>query len=287
MAALRILLLGGVLTLAVVSPALAGSHGARELISVSPVIVQRTIDPGGQTFVELRVANTTTSAQTFEVRVVDFAAPERSSQDKQYRPSGQGASGFLNVEAPTFELAAGASRAVRVRVRIPADTAPGGRYATLFLQTRPAASGTVGISASIGVPFLLTVDGELHRKLEISLRGPRLHLTGKAMRWRVVVRNRGNVHERVGTVVAFDPLVGEVVRQKLVKRFVLPGATRSFPIEVQAGGAKLVMEGSARWDAGNGRTGTASHRAFVAEWWLLAAFVAAIGLLVWRLRRQV
>jgi hypothetical protein len=81
---------------------------------------------------------------------------------------------------------------VGVRVSAGRGLAPGDRPALVLLTARSAGGAGIGVRVRIGVPVEVRVPGVVRRRLELGA----LHVRGR--RLELVVRNSGNVAERLG-----------------------------------------------------------------------------------------
>lgn len=64
---------------------------------------------------------------------------------------------YINLDAGSFILNPGESKEVKATIRIPSDAGSGGRYALIYLHTKPVTTGQMGIVSAITVPVMITL----------------------------------------------------------------------------------------------------------------------------------
>jgi hypothetical protein len=99
---------------------------------------------------------------------------------------------LISLRTTRVVVAAGRVGSVGLHVSVGRGLPPGDRPALVLLTARSAGGAGIGVQVRIGVPVEVRQSGVVRRRLELGalrLRGRRLDL---------VVRNRGNVAERIG-----------------------------------------------------------------------------------------
>lgn len=130
-------------------------------VTISPVRLELSGDPGSVARGEFKIFNEQKEAQIFYSDFENFEA-----RDESGAPFFVGNQGDLAswIDAPReISVPSGASRTVPFTVAIPADTEPGGHFAAIFLGTASGASGAgqVLISGKVGILVLLRVNGPI------------------------------------------------------------------------------------------------------------------------------
>jgi len=211
---LTILLVLGVVRVAAPAPVAAVVS-----IGVTPSVVQLEAGSGAEVKRELTVSNEGDEPleATTGVTVLDGAEDAR------------GAVSWVTVDPPRIELDPEERQVLTVTVDVPADLASGGYYAVVTITTtaRPVEDGDVAVAGEVGVPLLITVDGES----EVTLRpvverfAAVLEPDGRTG-FRAEVRNDGNTHAVLrGTLESDDdaaPIEDAAFRGPTL---LLPGAT--------------------------------------------------------------
>ncbi|HST13910.1 MAG TPA: hypothetical protein VLJ44_03535 [Gaiellaceae bacterium] len=180
---MRVLLLP-LLALAAVAPASAGAPRRSGLV-VWPA--RATLVAGSAT--TLHVANHTRASVSVAVRSMGLALDLRGSP-RLVRSS----AGTPLVSARTMRVVVGPGAVGSIGVRVSAGRglAPGDRPALVLLTARSAGGAGIGVRVRIGVPVEVRVPGAVRRRLELGA----LHMRGR--RLELIVRNSGNVAERLG-----------------------------------------------------------------------------------------
>lgn len=263
------------------------------MITVSPAVVERTVPRGESRVVDIEVANQTRDPWSFDLGTQDVVPDSKARGGlRMVDAHAGGARAWLDARQGTFALAPTATAVLKVTITVPRNAAPGGHYASLYVQTRPRA-GSVRIAARVSVLFLVTVDGDLRRDLAVSARPVRrVLLRDTDAHWRVELRNRGNVHEVFGGELRVRGLLGQRLRAPLRPMIVLPGTRRVQTVGVEARSAPDLLSGTVRWQLAGKETpaqhqdSRAAGRVGVLPWWALLVAAAAIGLVAWRRRRS-
>lgn len=224
-------------------------------VGVKPLRTELMIEPGASETAVLQIINS--ENQTIQVRPVievytendeaGFPVPTDLPMDDPRNPTS-----WITFEEKVIELAPNASKDIRFTVTIPADTEPGGRYASVIYEPVVTAGEVVHVRARVASLLLITVAGTEIRAgtLEsFSLQDNRI-LGDQPVAFAIQVANSGNVHlkpsgwikltEKItGTQLKsiaryVDPKTGkEVVADKMPVNIinqgsVLPGSKRTF-----------------------------------------------------------
>ena len=229
------------LLLAVAVPLIFSPTAAADItISVTPSLLEFAVDPGARFEEIITVTNEGTDRAVVRVNV---SAPEDASSELS-------AERYIQVDSPEFALSSRQKKEVRVSVTIPEDAAPGGLYATIFIQTSPSRIGSGGDSsfaggsgfgARIGAKFIttvrgpgLTLDGGLAKLVPVAAGPGRIG-------FRIEIENTGNVHLVPKGEIEVQDEDGNVVGDFTLPETpaILPGVTKSFrlrgAVDVPAG----------------------------------------------------
>jgi hypothetical protein len=112
-------------------------------------------------------------------------------------------------------LAAGGAAAATIVVRVGPRASPGDHPSLVVFATRPRSTGGVGVRLRVGVVVVVRVPGAIVHRLRLA----RIRLVHRTLT--VVVRNRGNVVERVGPATLHVRLGSRLLR--VPPRELLPG----------------------------------------------------------------
>ncbi|MCW2961666.1 MAG: hypothetical protein JWM25_1158 [Thermoleophilia bacterium] len=196
----------------------------------------------------------------------------------------RGAGAWLTASPTSISIPAGEERDVRVRIAVPQGARIGGAYATLGILNPPSEAGEgVPIGLDTQVTFLLRVAGDYRRALDVELTpaGDRFRWRAGTVRWTLVMRNTGDLHENVSGAVVVDGLIAGSRRLPLDSGVLLPGETRTQQFDVELRDAPDVLDANVRIDRDAADDARAdSPRVYVLPWWLLVV-VGVLGLVVW------
>jgi hypothetical protein len=144
-------------SLALCTPASAGLAvaGAKYMGEIAP----------GETYVHTITVSTkpTDAAMDIVIDVMGFG----QGADRGYttlpavQDTGQySARPFITLDASSFTLKPGESKTVKATIAVPKNAGAGGRYAMIYIHTKPGGGGTTGVAAAIGVPVMATIKGQ-------------------------------------------------------------------------------------------------------------------------------
>jgi hypothetical protein len=184
---MRVLLV--LVALAAVAPASAGVTPRGGLV-VWPA--RATISAGGAA--TLHVANHTRRPVSVVVRTMGLALDVRGAPRLVRSSAG---TRLVSLRQTRVIVLAGGVASVGLRVSATRELPPGDRPALVLLAARSAGGAGIGVQVRVGVPVEVRIPGAVRRLLELG------RLRVRARRLELVVRNRGNVAERLarGSVV--------------------------------------------------------------------------------------
>jgi hypothetical protein len=223
-------------------------------LTISPAIVDNTVNAGASFTVPITLGNITSRAVPIEVskgRLETDQTPDAASQAKY------DISNWFSVDTMSFLLPAQERRTVNVTVNVPLNAEPGGHYATVFFgalaPSTGSASGETLLNARVGVVFLLTVRGEINAGAEIDggIETNSMQWDAGATHFTFAVRNTGNVHfQPQGTLVIKDVFGRKVKELPMPVGVVLPGAKRTYDLTWERGVRPGIYSASVKVDAG-------------------------------------
>lgn len=188
-------------------------------VGVTPSVVQLEAGVGAEVERELTVSNEGDEplAATTGVTILDGAGEAR------------GAASWVTVDPPRIELDPEERQVLTVTVDVPADLASGGYYAVVTVTTasRAVQGGGAAVVGEVGVPILITVDGEGEATTApvVERFAAVLESDGRTG-FRAEIRNDGNTHAVLrGTLESDDddaPIEDVAFRGPTL---LLPGAT--------------------------------------------------------------
>jgi hypothetical protein len=141
---------------------------------ISPVLVEPTINKGQSLVVPLTISNPTNFVGGDEFVVDDFTASTQENGTPRLLLNGAVADprhNFKSLVSPisNITIPSKGSANVNVVITVPSDANSGGYYGTVRLVPAgtPSGGGNVGLTASVGTLFLVTVPGNLVEKLDL------------------------------------------------------------------------------------------------------------------------
>lgn len=156
------------------SAATTQSNQVANGFQVSPVLVEPTINKGQNLVVQLTVSNPTNFVSSDEVVVDDFTASTQENGTPRLLLNGAVADPRHNFKAlvspiSNITIPPKGMTYVNVTISVPANANSGGYYGTVRLVPAgtPSGGGNVGLTASVGTLFLVTVPGNLVEKLDL------------------------------------------------------------------------------------------------------------------------
>ncbi|HUC87940.1 MAG TPA: DUF916 domain-containing protein [Candidatus Binatia bacterium] len=141
---------------------------------ISPVLSEITIDKGQSQTVPITVTNPTDVVSNDQVVVDDFTASTQENGTPNLLLNGQVADPRHNFKSlvdpiPNISIPPKGTASVEVTLSVPPGANSGGYYGTVRIVpvTSGNGNGNVGLTASVGTLFLVTVPGNLIEKLDL------------------------------------------------------------------------------------------------------------------------
>jgi hypothetical protein len=153
--------------------AVTSANNQANTLKVSPVRSDISVKPGENKTVEVTVTNLTKADITVQPYENDFIAkgedgtPALILNDNQYAPT-HSLKRFM-LPLGSFAVPAGKAKAVKVIIAVPTTAQPGGYFGAIrFAPANPADGGQVNLNASVASLMLLTVEGPMTEKLNVT-----------------------------------------------------------------------------------------------------------------------
>ncbi len=237
---------------------------------ISPVAIEATLEPGGERTERIRIRNLEDAPLEFTV-TASGAAPDGRVGGGLFPVSEQ--DGVVDAGAwvePMVDRVTIPPRTVswiEVRIAPPANATPGGHYAAVGIDLVPVEEGSAGLTVGAWVLLLLTIEGEVVSDAVARLEPTRRLSIGGPPQWRLLVENRGNVHQPVQGVVEVAVRPGGVRELEVARQWAFPGQERVF--EVGSGGEArpLPRRIRASYASRDGSLEAGPATAWVIPWW--------------------
>lgn len=182
---------------------LAGSavsiHSAHA-VSITPALIEASAAPGEIASFSITVLNDEQEPRAILPTIQKFI-PLGTDGRQQFLPAEDvsGLPSWTLIDTTNLILQPGERRPVNIRVQVPAEAVPGGRYQAVFFSSVPVGQGAqanVGFQARIGALVFFTVKGDVPTRLTIARfaladTGTQTNLSGSAS---VKIHNDGMGH---------------------------------------------------------------------------------------------
>ncbi len=211
--------------------------------TIGPGKTEVFLDPGEETIREIKITNRTGRAVDFRITTEDFRGTATGETPLQLLGTERGPYSlvdYLDPETQEFTLGHGQRMILPVKISIPEDAEPGGRYGAVLVSALPPplegeeaeerAKGQVRVIGRIGSLFFVRVKGDVEE--EGSLTGfktadnSQVYVKGP-IDFELFYENTGSVHlnpyGKIEIKNVFGRKVGEM---ELDPWFTLPGSLR-------------------------------------------------------------
>ncbi len=238
-------------------------------LSVSPHTFELDFFPGETREAKIKIGNKSEVAFPMIVKVVDFTAAEKTGEmlfDESSQDPSFASRFWFKIENPNFILDAGETREVHFTIEAPENAEPGGHYATMlfvpqlpsfyFKEDQPRAIPIIGVLflssvktfslepkiqkkieiVEFSVPkkerlvilenLLSSIIGSVTQAAEITIaKNPPSNFT-------LLIKNNDIYHIKpFGKILIYNLFGKKVAETEVPQKTILPGKTRSFPIE--------------------------------------------------------
>jgi hypothetical protein len=234
MQTLRILFLFIVISLiGVISPCQIRAEDSATSLAVSPAVIEDIVKPGSDVDQTISIVNLTDIPLPIKATPRNFIPNEGV---EGVSSTAFDASAWFKIEPADFILQPKQEMSVKVTITAPADTEPGGHYATVYFEPlipQSAVSPTSSISlARVGVLAFLIAPGDIHEKLDITHSSLRKWQMTGPVPFSLELENKGNIHTMPSAVFAIDNMFGQKVGELMLPHLtILPGTKRTFEME--------------------------------------------------------
>jgi len=258
-------------------------------IIVGPVRQELFLDPGETDSVEVRFYNQSEEPISGTVSIVDFVVsgtdggPKLIDDPSAASPKYSGAK-WVTIPYSQVTIAPTNRISVPVRIAVPANAAPGGRYVAIYFQptgATPSSSGS-GVSSRVASLLYIRINGEITENAIITrFYAPSFFEYGPVTA-NTEILNRGDYHIRPKAIIAMTNAFGGLVDQvSLTENNIFPETSRIFETQVGPkwlfGRYKLSLMGSY---GATGRALEAVTYVWVMPWRIIAIVTLTIILAI-------
>jgi len=267
------------------------SYGASTGLTIQPVKVSQTVEPGKSVLGEITLKNESDSAVKVEVTIEDFI-PAIGSANIQFVGRAEGVTtvrDWITLNVPdSFVFERGQSRSITYKIEAPPDAEPGGHFGVAFFKaTETNKQGQLKVGTRVGVLVFVTVPGnQLQKGRVLDFSAPKFVQKGPVP-FTIKFENTGTVHfEPKGTITVTNIFGKEVGKVQVAGQAVLPTGVRDLAAAWDVSGLLL-----GRYVAeinivdGEGNELTANRIAFYAfPIWYVLSFIAVVIILFFGLK---
>lgn len=272
------------------------------LVNITPVRIESTVDPGNVTVERISIFNDSDLRVSMKSTVFDFGPPTDEGTLGEPVPPGLfefGASSWITPELVETVLEPFEKVTFDVVVEPPLDAPVGSSYAAIEYEfaggDEPEGSSEIGLRITALMQILLTVPGPIEHDLKFlkadtrdAFRIGNTSFVSYDLRY----RNDGTVHEHIKGEIEVTSIFGNVVETiDLGERVLIRGATgtdRATWTDLPRFGiftATATIEG----DDGTKHSRDIERIVLLPPWWVIALLVASLvipPIWVWHRRRQ-
>lgn len=144
-----------------------------------------------------------------------------------------------SIDKTSFLLDPGSSQQIQASIDIPADAAPGTRYAIIHIYSQPDSSNGVGIVVATNILVIIRIPGsEPINKGEITGLEISEIESGQPVQIETTFKNTGNIHYKVRNKVTIKDNTGQIISQDetaLTSSSIIPGQSRLLTLSFMDG----------------------------------------------------
>lgn len=261
-------------------------------LSIQPLKVTHTLNPGESVSGVIQITNAGDNAVNVETKVEDFI-PLAGTYQIQFVGRAPGIStvrDWITLDAPkSFVLAKGAAKNVSYTIKTPLDAEPGGHFGVAFFKASELAKNgqQLKVGTQVGMLILVTIPGShLEKGNILDFTGP-LFVKEGPINFTIKFENTGTVHfEPKGTITITNMFGKEIGSVSVGGQVVLPTGIRDLAASVNFDGVLLGRYKAAlKMFDGEGNELTARNIAFYAfPLWYVVSFFIAVAVLFFTIR---
>ncbi|OGD71507.1 hypothetical protein A3D09_02235 [Candidatus Collierbacteria bacterium RIFCSPHIGHO2_02_FULL_49_10] len=278
---------GAVLLLLIGIFASAGNTHAGVGLTIQPLKVSHTVNPGESVSGAIQIINASDDAVDVETKVEDFV-PLAGTYNIQFVGRAPGITtvrDWITLDAPkSFALAKGATKDISYTIQAPSNAEPGGHFGVAFFKASqlPKGGQQLKVGTQVGMLILVTVPGShLEKGRILDFSGP-LFVKRSPIHFTIRFENTGTVHfEPKGTITITNMLGKEIGSVGVGGQVVLPTGTRDLAASVSFEGVLAGRyKANVKMFDGDGNELTAETIAFYAFpiWYAVAFLVTVVTL---------
>lgn len=257
-------------------------------LSVSPALIELTLDPGESRDKEFYVNNITKTPVPLNIGTQPLYPNEQIIDDT--KTDSFDAAQWVSVDEPDNILNAGEQRQLTAKISVPESAEPGGHYATIVLEPLVPAtemSSGASIASRVGILVFITVSGDAIYDVELQEPSVGRLQWSRHVPITAEFLNQGTIHISPTTRVTVKNIFGDTLGEVPVQpRVVLPNTQKI--LRAQWRSPSLIGIYSAQIEASYGEDGTvleSGQRYFLVVQWLpVLGIVILASILGWLIK---
>ncbi len=287
--------------------AASSSQAVANGFQISPLLTTLTVQKGQSQTVDIFLTNPTKDVSSARAIINNFVASADENGNPRLlldnTPIPQ--NNFQTLVSPISNeiIQPGQQIIIPVKISVPANAYAGDYYGAIrFQPTSIGQSSTVGLTASVGTLFLITVPGNLVQKVELTQLtaaqngNPVNFMASGGVQILTRLDNVGQIHEQPFGTILIKNIFGKTVASVELNNTnprsnILADSIRKFVINVPNHHwfGRYTIDANLAYQQGSGNiiSGTASFW-YLPIWYILAALViiAAIILIIYRMKAR-
>lgn len=287
-------------TLAIIAQTVLAQESPARSIVISPPTIEHKLNPGERSEGILKVTNNGNTDLTFSANIHDFIVEDKNGTptiltDDTLSEKYSGAS-WIAVTPNTFTVPAQTTKEINYFLQVPADAAPGGRYAAAIYEPIDLiqVEGTgAGVNTQLGSLFYITVAGPVTESAQvINFQAPSFS-EYPPVAITTEIKNNSDIHVKPsGNIIIRNMFGQEIARQDFTGGNIFPEAsliyTNQFFTDSNFKIGRYTAELSAIYGQDNNLPLTASISFIIFPWKvaLAAALVVAIAIVIFFLLKR-
>lgn len=204
-------------------------------ITLSPPVVETTLNPGETSQGVLKISNNSSEMLTFSLTTADFivqdmnGTPEFFAQnalDKRFA-----AASWITTAPAYFSLQPSQTQEIFYSIDVGQDVRPGGHYVAVLFRPQPTTFLQTGaaVETRIAALFYILVNGETKEEAIVSHFSTPTFLEYGPITTTLEIQNNGDTHIKpAGKITLIDMFGKELTTQEITTHNIFPGATREF-----------------------------------------------------------
>lgn len=167
-------------------------------LSLSPVFLNLRIDPGSESSTDFKIRNNNNVSENLKLRLLRYESTGNGGELRLVEPDANDPfPKWLSFSDPTFSLAAGESKTIKVTVKPPKEAALGYYYAIVVNRNvEGETSGGAVLAGAPAVPILVDVKSpNAKRELQlVDVKTDKVFYEYLPVQFLITVKNTGNIH---------------------------------------------------------------------------------------------